>query len=321
MSLADDLGWRRFRMSVLRRLPSVAAILRARSFPLRAPTTPAGVEPLAKPVRTGASFDTAWARRWPARAVRAAAVEGPLRAAIWLMATPQCHGRDRLDNLDGPVIFTANHHSHADTPLLLTTLPLKWRHRTAVGAAADYFFRNRLTGTAAALLIGAIPVERARVERRSSDLASQLLAEGWSLLIFPEGGRSPDGWGQPFRGGAAYLAKRCDVPVVPIHVMGTDRVLGKTRFLPSPADTTVTFGHPISPADGERAHKFAKRIQQTVNALADEARTDWYSARRRAHAGESPTLTGPDVSSWRRRWALGGDSRSSGRRRRVWPPL
>ena len=323
MSLADDLGWRRFRRRVLRRLPSVGSILRARTFPLRAPTTPSGVELLEKPVRTGAAFDTDWARRRSARVVRALAVEVPLRAAIWLMATPRCRGRDRFEHLDGPVVFVANHHSHADTPLLLTTLPLRWRHKTAVGAAADYFFRGWLSGVVSALFIGAIPVERARVGRRSAELASRLLAEGWNLLIFPEGGRSPDGWGQPFRGGAAYLAKRCGVPVVPIHVTGTDRVLGKSRFLPSPGDTVVTFGQPIHPADGERAHKLAKRIQQAVNALADEARTDWYSARRRAHAGETPALTGPSVDSWRRAWALGGGgpARRDRRRKRPWPPL
>ena len=66
--------------------------------------------------------------------------------------------------------------------------------------------------------MGAIPIERARVGRRSADYAAGLIDDGWSLLIYPEGGRSPDGWGQTFRGGAAYLALRCGVPVVPVHL-------------------------------------------------------------------------------------------------------
>ena len=61
------------------------------------------------------------------------------------------------------------------------------------------------TGALSALAIGAIPIERTKVNRRSADLAAELIDDGWSMLIFPEGGRSPDGWGQPFRGGAAYL--------------------------------------------------------------------------------------------------------------------
>ena len=46
-------------------------------------------------------------------------------------------------------------------------------------------------------MIGAIPIERSRVSRRSADLAADLIAQGWSLLLYPEGGRSPDGWGRP----------------------------------------------------------------------------------------------------------------------------
>ena len=76
--------------------------------------------------------------------------------------------------------------------------------------------------------MGAIPIERARVGRRSADMAAGLIDDGWSLLIYPrEGGRSPDGWGQTFRGGAAYLSLRCNVPVVPIHVGGTGAILRK----------------------------------------------------------------------------------------------
>ena len=103
-----------------------------------------------------------------------------------------------------------------------------------MGAAADYFFRTRLTSTLSALAIGAIPIERTKVTRRSAALASELIDEGWSMLIFPEGGRSPDGWGQPFRGGAAYLSLRCDVPVVPVHLQGTGRILRNGKKLHTP---------------------------------------------------------------------------------------
>lgn len=244
-----------------------------------------------------------------------------MRAMVWALASPRRRGTDRLANLKGPAIFAANHHSHIDTPLLLTSIPDPWRHKMVVAAAADYFFRTRLTGAAAALVIGAIPVERSRVGRRSADLAAGLIQDGWSLLIFPEGGRSRDGWGQPFRGGAAYLASRCGVPVVPIHLAGTSSILRKGRIVPQPATATVTFGDAVKPSSGERATRFAARIETAVAALADEALTDWYSARRRAHAGESPTLTGPDVGTWRRVWSLGDTSRRTTRRKQNWPTI
>ena len=317
MGIAHDLGL----MRMARRLPSPARALRARSFPLRAPTVPRGVEPLEALDRTGAGFDTDWSRRWAARMCRAAIVEGPMRVMVKALASPSRRGADRLADLEGPLIFAANHHSHIDTPLLLTSIPEPWRHKIVVGAAADYFFGTRLAGATAALVMGAVPIERARVGRRSADLAAGLIDDGWSLLIYPEGGRSPDGWGQPFRGGAAYLSVRCGVPVVPIHVGGTGNILRKGRTMPQPAEATVTFGTPMRPEDAERAPRFAARIEDAVTALADEASTDWYSARKRAHASTSGTLTGPDVGVWRRQWALGGRRRTPTTRIRRWPDL
>jgi 1-acyl-sn-glycerol-3-phosphate acyltransferase len=221
-------------------------------------------------------------------------------------------------------VFAANHHSHVDTPLVLTSLPEAWRDRVFVGAAADYFFRNRVTGAVSALVLNAVPIERTRVNRRSADDAAALIEDGWSMLIFPEGGRSPDGWGQPFRGGAAYLSLRCGVPVVPIYLDGTGRILRKGRKVPSISRTVITFGAPLWPGAGEDSRRLAVRIESAVAALADETLTDWYSARLRAARGQTPPLTGPLAPTWRRAWVLGdgGRSRPSRRRRRPkWPDL
>jgi 1-acyl-sn-glycerol-3-phosphate acyltransferase len=302
---------------VTRRLPRLP-------FPFSAPTVPGGVEAPARRPRAGADYETAWARRHPGRGARAAlAGAGPRRAAA-AGARPARHGLARLDRLaeaGGPVVFAANHHSHVDTPLLVTSIPEPWRHKLFVGAAADYFFRTPVTSALSALALGAIPIERAKVGRRSADRAAALLDDGWSMLIFPEGGRSPDGWGQPFRGGAAYLALRCGVPVVPVHIEGTGRILRKGRKLPSPATARVTFGAPLVPRAGDDTRRFGATLERAVAALADEATTDWWSARRRAHAGETPALVGPDAPAWRRAWALGDPDRRRTRQRRRWPEL
>jgi len=292
-------------------------------FPFSAPTVPGGVEVPDRKPRSGSDYDTEWARRYPARMARAALVEAVARPAVQALARPQLHGLDRLDPLveaGEPVIFAANHHSHVDTPLLACSVPEPWRHRLFVAAAADYFFRTRMTSVLSALVIGAIPIDRSRVSRRSADRAADLIDDGWSMLIFPEGGRSPDGWGQPFRGGAAYLSLRCGVPVVPVHLEGTGRILRKGRKLPTPATARVTFGAPLAPAPGDDARRFGATLERAVAALADEATTDWWQARRRAHAGESPALTGPDAPAWRRAWALGDPDRRRTRQRRRWPP-
>jgi 1-acyl-sn-glycerol-3-phosphate acyltransferase len=212
-------------------------------------------------------------------------------------------GEDRLTGVEGPVIFAANHSSHLDTALLLSVLPRRFRHQTVVAGAADYFFDNRLKGALFAFGLGAIPIERTKVSRKFLDLAADLLADEWSILIYPEGGRSPDGWGQTFSAGAGYLAVRSHVPVVPIHVAGTLRALPKGASRLRPGPTAVTFGSPVTPAAGEDARRVAHRLEAAVAALADEFRTDWWQARRRAARGDSPSLSGPDVSPWRRAWA------------------
>ena len=293
-------------------------------FPYSAPTTPAGIEPVARKVRSGPAYDTSWARKLPARLGRSLLRDTVMRAGVRALAAPTVHGLDRLAALQedgGPVIFAANHHSHIDTPLLQTSIPEPWKERIFVGAAADYFFRNPMTSALSALLIGAVPIDRSRINRTSADRAAGLIDDGWSLLIFPEGGRSPDGWGQPFRGGAAYLAVRCGVPVVPVHVHGTGRILRKGKKLPTPAATKVTFGVPLVPQEDDDARRLGARIEQAVAELADEVTTDWWSARRRAHAGDTPSLTGPDATGWRRAWALGDPSRRTRREKRRWPDL
>jgi 1-acyl-sn-glycerol-3-phosphate acyltransferase len=291
-------------------------------FPFSAPTTPGGVDPRPPERTLGADYDTDWARRFPARLARLALLEGVMRPAVAALGAPERAGIDRLAGLaDGPVIFAGNHHSHLDTPVVLTSIPEPWRHKVFVGAAADYFFRTRVTSVASALVIGAIPIERSKVTRRSADQAATLIDAGWSMLIFPEGGRSPDGWGQPFRGGAAYLSSRCQVPVVPLHIEGTDRILRKGAKVPKPANVRVTYGDPLRPADGESAARFAERIERAVATLADEASTDWWQARQRAAAGTTPALTGPEAPAWRRAWALGDRSRKRRRQQRGWPAL
>jgi 1-acyl-sn-glycerol-3-phosphate acyltransferase len=232
------------------------------------------------------------------------------RPLVHAVASPTVEGLDRLAHLDEPVVFAANHASHVDTPLLMSVLPEPWRHRTVVAAGADYFFDRRWKAVFFAFTINAIPIERQRVNRQSADRAAALLTEGWSLLIFPEGGRTQDGWGQPHRAGAAWLAVRANRPVVPVHVEGTRQI------------TRVTFGAPLRADPGEDARSLSQRVERAVSILADEQVTDWWTAARRAAAGRTPSLGGPDAVAWRRDWALSGrdrDRRSGGRSADRWP--
>ncbi len=295
----------------------------ARSFPWVAPPWPDSVARPPAERTLGIDYDTTWARRYPWRLARLALTEAVTTPVMAALAHPRVAGLDRIAHLRGPVVFAANHASHLDTPLLLSILPEPWRHRTVVAAGADYFFDTRLKAVMSSLAINAIPIERTRVNRASAERAADLLDAGWSLLIFPEGGRSPDGWAQPHRAGWARLGVRTGRPIVPIHVQGTDLILPRHATRLRPGSTRITFGRPIHSEEGGDARQLAARLEQAVTTLADEGATDWWTATRRAAARISPALTGPEgVSSWRRTWALGDRRRATGKRRgheRRWP--
>ena len=314
-----------------RLVASVARPVRGLGFPYRSPTVPLGVTVPDDAPTLGADFDTDWARNAASRATRTLITEGPLRLGVRLVANPEVDGVDRLADLrrlDDPpaLIFVPNHHSHLDTPLMVTVVPEPWRSRLVVAAAADYFFDTRAKGTVAALALNAFPIDREVTSRSSSDKIRSLIDDGWSLVIYPEGGRSPDGWGQDFKGGAAYLSSRTGAPVVPVFIDGTGAIFGKGMKRPRPGRTKVVFGAPMLPREGETTRRFNARIEAAVTTLGDEALTDAWTARRRAAAGTSPKLTGPDHTGWRRQWAL-AEQRKLGapalrrRQKRRWPDL
>jgi len=243
-------------------------------------------------------------------------------------------GTDRISDLarrgdsEHPpaVIFAPNHHSHLDTGLMIRSIPFALRRRLVVAAAADYFFDARWKAVLAALSLNAVPIDREGSGRKSSEMLRELLSDGWSLVIYPEGGRSPDGWGQSFKGGAAYLSARTGAVVVPVFIDGTDSIFGKGMNRPKPGRTRVVFGAPLRPLDDENTRRFNARIETEVAALADESTTDYWTSRQRRAAATSPALTGPEYNGWRRQWAL-SERRQLGiaglrrRQRRRWPNL
>jgi len=295
----------------------IGALRRRPGFPWVAPGWPGGVERPPVERGLGPDFATEWARTPAARLARAVVLDTVIRPAVGVLASPTVAGLDRLEGLRGPLIFVANHASHLDTPLLLSSVPQRFRHRMVVAGAADYFFDRRGKAVVSALALGAVPIDRTSVSRRSLHQLEELLADGWNVIIFPEGGRTPDGWGREFKAGAAYLATRASVPVVPVHLEGSRRVWRKGGHL-RPATTSVTFGSVLRPGGTlSDARALAGAMEEAIAVLADEQASDWWSARRRAATGTTPPLQGPTAAAWRRNWALGeGRRRVSGPR---WP--
>ena len=268
----------------------------------RRPQVPRSAEPWVPPA-TSTVFPTDWSRRRPAQVAREVAQKAGLEPVFRSQVRTRVEGLDVLSRLEGPVIFVANHASHLDTPLILLSLPDEWRRRTAVAAAADYFFDTWWRAVGSVLLFNTFPIDRHGGSMSATP--GEVLADGWSLVIFPEGTRSKDGWVGRFRMGAAFLACEYDVPVVPIAHRGTFAAMPRGQGWPSRGrrQLTVRFGEPLRPAQGESARDFAPRVKDAVASLLDEDRSTWWEARRRAAAGETPDPSGPQVAQWRRVWA------------------
>ncbi|MBM3827364.1 MAG: 1-acyl-sn-glycerol-3-phosphate acyltransferase [Actinobacteria bacterium] len=339
MPRRDDAPWKpsnlakaaRFGDLVERLTRPLIVRFNKRGFPYLPPTVPRGVEVPPDAATLGADYDTEWARGTIASAVRRGLVEGPVRLAVKAIASPSVHGTDRLSDLARldevpPLIFTPNHHSHLDTAVMAIAVPEPWRSKLVVAAAADYFFDKRWKATMAALALNAIPIDREVTGRKSSDMIRDLINDGWSLVIYPEGGRSPDGWGQDFKGGAAYLSSRTGAAVVPVFIDGTGSIFGKGMKRPKRGTTKVVFGQPLRAEDSENTRRFSARIERAVTTLGDESLTDYWSSRQRAARQESPKLSGPEYTGWRRQWALSerrsmGDVGERRRQKRRWPDL
>jgi 1-acyl-sn-glycerol-3-phosphate acyltransferase len=217
-------------------------------------------------------LDVPWARCGFARMLRELILGYVLQPIMAVYTRRRVSGREHFDGLGAPVILVANHSSHLDTPTLLRALPAKWRHRTAVAAAADYFYRKRLVAHVVSLLFNTVPIHRrgGGLGKGSTDHVDRLIEQRWNLLVFPEGTRSRDGRIGKLRSGAAVIASEHDMPIVPVYVTGTHEAMPpgqswprrrRGRFVSRRHRVEVHFGEPIHPRPGEQRDSIMKRVR------------------------------------------------------------
>ena len=275
------------------------------------PLVPESAQGHRPPLEPPGEFATAWARTPLAVGVRAGVQAGGLKPLVWSQVAPQVRGHDNLVGLQGPVIFTANHSSHLDAPLILCSLPPAWRRRTLVTAAADYFFDAWWRATGTALAFGTVPLDRRGTTATSSSTPRELLDAGWNLLIFPEGTRSPDGQLGTFKSGTARLAMSAGVPIVPIGLRGAYSAMPRGRGWPVPGrkPVSVRFGTPLKLRPDENAKQLTDRMRRSVSQLCSEDASTWWESisdqpakSSTTGATKSPAPAG-EMAHWRRVWA------------------
>jgi 1-acyl-sn-glycerol-3-phosphate acyltransferase len=177
-------------------------------------------------------------------------------------ARPQLVGLDRIDTAKAQV-YVVNHLSALDIPVLYGYLPFQFRI-----LAKKELFRYPFMGWHLSRS-GQIPVvlENPKASVRSLTRAVAALKNGTSLVVFPEGGRSPDGQLHPFMGGAFYAALRAQVDVVPLALVGTYEMLKMNTWHIKPGPIHLLAGKPISTA-GLTTRDLEKVTQQAHDAIA-----------------------------------------------------
>lgn len=205
-----------------------------------------------------------------------------LAHALW---RPTILGKDNVP-ASGGVLLASNHLSFIDS----FAIPVAAPRKVSFLAKSDYFTGTGVRGRFVRGFMeagDAIPVDRddAGGAKESLDLALEVLRAGKAFGIYPEGTRSRDGRLYRGRTGVAFLALTANVPVVPVGLIGTDKVQPVGQRGLRRADVTIAFGAPILPSAyagqpaGRARRQLTDDVMNSIAQLSGQARADAYNER------------------------------------------
>jgi long-chain acyl-CoA synthetase len=223
----------------------------------------------------------AWNRAWPARTIRRMSLPTSILPLARVFAWLRVEGLEHLASIEKPVVFAANHQSHMDAPVILAALPARFRYRLATAMAKEFFkphfypaqhrrlewLTSSLNYYLTTLFFNAFPLpQREAGARQTLRYIGEVLADGFSVLIFPEGRRSETGEIDRFRPGIGMIASRLHVPVVPVRLKGLENVLAPSWRMARPGRVHVAFGSPLQ-LTGDDYEALARQVEEAVRRL------------------------------------------------------
>ena len=181
------------------------------------------------------------------------------------------------ENLPGkePYIITPNHASYIDGFAIAAALPMS-RFRNLYSLGLQKYFRGLVEYFAK--LAHVIPIDRETYLHKAIQISFYVLKNGKSLLIFPEGSRSPDGEITEFKKGVGILGLEFNVPLIPTYIKGSFEVLARGTVKPRFKEVTIIFGKPIYPSDLDFSKKpngideyqfFVNEVREKVKDLKE----------------------------------------------------
>ena len=191
------------------------------------------------------------------------------RSLLWIVgAKVEVEG---LENVKGvqQCVWASNHVSYMDTPVMLGYIPVQFFFLAKSELFKIPFMGWHLERAGHV----SVPIEDPKASLRTLAQAAKLVTErNVSVLFFPEGGRSESGELQEFKDGAAYIAIKAQVPVVPIGLRFTRRALPMHHWRVRGGPVELHIGDPIETKGMtlQQRGKLTQQMQDTVAALADQ---------------------------------------------------
>ena len=223
----------------------------------------------------------AWAQRWPHTWIRKFIYYLLTWPATLLLVNPRVIGREKLRGFRGPALVISNHVTYLDIGFILWALPARLRNRLATAMGGEILmlmryppktmnifqrFIERFSYRLVVPLFNVFPLPQRSGFRESFAFAGKLIDKGYSVLVFPEGGRTEDGNMRPFRSGIGLLATRLNVPVIPMRIDGLfDLKQKKQRF--APGKVTITIGAPMQIDPKQEPEAIAEELEKRVAEL------------------------------------------------------
>ncbi len=223
-----------------------------------------------------------WTLRAPVRWLRMAAYYLLMRPAMMLLGWPRIEGREHLRDVKGPLLVVSNHIDDVDVGFVQTALPAPLRHwlATATGGEALEALRtptperswlgtlwDRVQWVSGVALLNLFPLPHTAAFLKSFGYAGECVDRGYSVLVFPEGHHTTDGQLRPFRAGVGLMAKRLDVPVLPMRIDGLFEVKKSGRRFAPPGKIHIRIGEPIRFDSALDPEEIARQLQDKVAHL------------------------------------------------------
>ena len=220
-----------------------------------------------------------WPHRWPINWLRIAALYLIIFPYVRVMGRPTVKGFENLKKQRGPLLLVSNHLSKVDHALILWALPRYLSRRVSIAMDGEllrewlhpppgtgWFTRWRywMQYVLVAFFFNVFAMPQHSGFRRSFSFAGEMMDRGYSVMVFPEGRRSPDGMMHKFRSGIGLLAQQLNAPVVPFRLDGVYELAQQRKHIAKRGELMINIGEPVHYSADDDAEEITRDLEARV---------------------------------------------------------